>query len=81
MLCVADQDSSLIISGNGDVIEPENDIMAIGSGGAFAQASALALMKNTKLDAKTIAVEALNIASEISVYTNNNIIIEELTNK
>ena len=77
LLCVADQDSSLIISGNGDVIEPENDIMAIGSGGAFAQASALALMKNTKLDAKTIAVEALNIASEICVYTNNNIIIEE----
>ena len=55
--------------------------MAIGSGGAFAQASALALMKNTKLDAKTIAVEALNIASEICVYTNNNIIIEELTKK
>ena len=81
LLCVADQDSSLIISGNGDVIEPENDIMAIGSGGAFAQASALALMKNTKLDAKTIAVEALNIASEICVYTNNNIIIEELTKK
>ena len=81
LLCVADQDSSLIISGNGDVIEPENDIMAIGSGGAFAQASALALMKNTKLDAKTIAVEALNIASEICVYRNNNIIIEELTKK
>ena len=55
--------------------------MAIGSGGYFAQASALALMKNTKLDAKTIAKESLNIASEICVYTNNNIIIEELIKK
>ena len=81
LLCVADQESSFIISGNGDVIEPENNIMAIGSGGSFAQASALALMKNTKLDAKTIAKESLNIASEICVYTNNNIIIEELIKK
>ena len=81
LLCVADQESSFIISGNGDVIEPENNIMAIGSGGSFAQAAALALMKNTKLDAKTIAKESLNIASEICVYTNNNIIIEELIKK
>ena len=81
LLCVSDQESSFIISGNGDVIEPENNIMAIGSGGSFAQASALALMKNTKLDAKTIAKESLNIASEICVYTNNNIIIEELIKK
>ena len=81
LLCVADHESSFIISGNGDVIEPENNIMAIGSGGSFAQASALALMKNTKLDAKTIAKESLNIASEICVYTNNNIIIEELIKK
>ena len=81
LLCVADEESSFIISGNGDVIEPENNIMAIGSGGSFAQASALALMKNTKLDAKTIAKESLNIASVICVYTNNNIIIEELIKK
>ena len=81
LLCVADQESSFIISGNGDVIEPENKIVAIGSGRSFAQASALALMKNTKLDAKTIAKESLNIASEICVYTNNNIIIEELIKK
>ena len=81
LLCVADQESSFIISGIGDVIEPENNIMAIGSGGSFAQASALALMKNTKLDAKTIAKESLNIASEICVYTNNNIIIQELIKK
>ena len=69
LLCVADDEISFIISGNGDVIEPENDIMAIGSGGAFAQASALALMKNTKLDAVKIAKEALKIASEICVYS------------
>ena len=81
LLCVADEESSFIISGNGDVIEPENNIMAIGSGGSFAQAAALALMKNTKFDAKTIAKESLNIASEICVYTNNNIIIEELIKK
>ena len=81
LLCVADQESSFILSGNGDVIEPENNIMAIGSGGSFAQASALALMKNTKLDAKTIAKESLNIAREICVYTNNNIIIQELIKK
>jgi ATP-dependent HslUV protease subunit HslV len=81
LLCVADDESSFIISGNGDVIEPENDIMAIGSGGAFAQASALALMKNTKLDAVKIAKEALKIASEICVYTNNNVIVEELPKK
>jgi len=81
LLCVADEENSFIISGNGDVIEPENDIMAIGSGGAFAQASALALMQNTKLDAVKIAKEALKIASEICVYTNNNVIVEELPKK
>ena len=81
LLCVADKESSFIISGNGDVIEPENNIMAIGSGGAFAQASALALMNHTKLDAATIAQESLKIAGEICVYTNHSITVEELAEK
>lgn len=81
LLCVADKESSFIISGNGDVIEPENNIMAIGSGGAFAQASALALMNHTKLDASTIVQESLKIAGEICVYTNHSITVEELAEK
>jgi ATP-dependent HslUV protease subunit HslV len=78
LLCVADTESSFIISGNGDVIEPENDLMAIGSGGAYAQAAALALLQNTNLDAKDIAEKALLIAGDICVFTNQNITIEEL---
>ena len=78
LLCVADADTSLIISGNGDVIEPENDLMAIGSGGPYAQAAALALVGNTDLEARTIVEKALKIAGDICVYTNQNIIIEEL---
>ena len=78
LLCVADADTSLIISGNGDVIEPEHDLMAIGSGGPFAQAAALALLQNTDLDARDIVERALNIAGDICVYTNQNIVIEEL---
>ncbi len=78
LLCVADTDSSFIISGNGDVIEPEDDLMAIGSGGPYAQAAALALVKNTDLDAKTIVEKSLNIAGDICVYTNQNIVIESL---
>jgi ATP-dependent HslUV protease subunit HslV len=78
LLCVADKESSFIISGNGDVIEPEHDLMAIGSGGPFAQAAALALLRNTSLDARAIAENALNIAAEICVYTNSNIVVEEL---
>lgn len=78
LLCVADKESSFIISGNGDVIEPENDLMAIGSGGPYAQAAALALLRNTGLDARAIAEQALNIAGEICVYTNQNVIVEEL---
>ncbi len=78
LLCVADSESSFIISGNGDVIEPEHDLMAIGSGGPFAQAAALALLQNTDLEARDIVVKALNIAGEICVYTNQNIIVEEL---
>jgi ATP-dependent HslUV protease subunit HslV len=78
LLCVADEESSFIISGNGDVIEPENDLMAIGSGGPFAQAAALALLQNTELGARDIAERALTIAGDICVYTNQNIVIEEL---
>jgi ATP-dependent HslUV protease subunit HslV len=78
LLCVADEESSLIISGNGDVIEPEHDLMAIGSGGPYAQAAALALMQNTDLGARDIAEKALSIAGDICVYTNQNIVIEEL---
>ena len=78
LLCVADKQNSFIISGNGDVIEPENDLMAIGSGGPFAQAAALALLNNTDLEAADIVEKALNIAGDICVYTNHNVIIEEL---
>ncbi|MGB5510219.1 MAG: ATP-dependent protease subunit HslV [Woeseiaceae bacterium] len=78
LLCVADKDASFIISGNGDVIEPEDDLMAIGSGGPFAQAAASALLKNTDLSAREIVEKALLIAGEICVYTNQHITIEEL---
>ena len=78
LLCVADAESSFIISGNGDVIEPENDLMAIGSGGPYAQAAALALMENTELSAREIAEKALMIAGQICVFTNQNIVVEEL---
>ncbi len=78
LLCVADRDASLIISGNGDVIEPENDLMAIGSGGPYAQAAALALSENTDLGAREITEQALRIAGRICVYTNENIVVEEL---
>ena len=78
LLCVADKDNSFIISGNGDVIEPENSLMAIGSGGPYAQAAAQALMQNTDLDAREIVEKALRIAGDICVYTNQNITLEEL---
>ncbi len=78
LLCVADTESSFVVSGNGDVIEPENDIMAIGSGGPYAQAAALALLQNTKLEATDIAKKALLIAGDICVFTNQNITVEEL---
>jgi len=78
LLVVADRETSLIISGNGDVIDPEHALMAIGSGGPFAQAAALALIDNTELDARTITEKALNIAADICVYTNQNLTIEEL---
>ena len=78
LLCIADRESSFVVSGNGDVIEPEHDLMAIGSGGPYAQAAALALLRNTELDARAIAEQALNIAGEICIYTNQNVIVEEL---
>ncbi len=81
LLCVADQETSFIISGNGDVIEPENDLMAIGSGGPYAQAAALALLRNTDLTATEIVEKALSIAADICVYTNKNIVIEEIPAK
>ena len=78
LLVVADETQSLLISGTGDVIEPEHDLVAIGSGGAYAQAAALALLENTDLDARTIVTKALTIAAEICIYTNSEITIEEL---
>tara|TARA_B110000977_G_scaffold107308_1_gene139741 strand:- start:3483 stop:4022 length:540 start_codon:yes stop_codon:yes gene_type:complete len=78
LLIVADKDASLIITGNGDVIEPEEGIMAIGSGGTFAMAAARALLQNTDLDAEDIVRKSLTIAADICVYTNHNHTIEEL---
>ena len=78
LLCVADKESSLIITGNGDVIEPENDLVAIGSGGPFAQSAASALLNNTDLSAREIVEKGLTIAGDICIYTNNNLTIEEL---
>ncbi len=78
LLVVADKESSLIITGNGDVIEPENSLMAIGSGGPFAQAAARALLENSDHDARTIVEKALGIAADICVFTNHNLTIEEL---
>lgn len=78
LLLVADRDASLIITGNGDVVEPEDSLMAIGSGGAFAQAAAKALLTNTELDARSIVEKGLNIAADICVYTNHHLTIEEL---
>lgn len=78
LLCVADKDASFIISGNGDVIEPENDVMAIGSGGSYAKAAAQALLDNTEINAREIVEKALTIAADICIYTNHSLTIEEL---
>lgn len=78
LLAVADENASLIISGNGDVIQPEDDLIAIGSGGSFAQASARALLENTDLDARTIVEKSLKIAGDICIYTNQNHAFEEI---
>jgi ATP-dependent HslUV protease, peptidase subunit HslV len=78
LLAVADAETSLIISGTGDVIEPEDGLIAIGSGGMYALSAARALLAHTELDAKTVAIEALNIAGDICIYTNRNIVCEVL---
>lgn len=79
LLAVADHKVSYIISGNGDVIEPEHGLMAIGSGGPYAQAAARALLENTDLSARAIVEKALNIAADICIYTNAYVAIEELS--
>lgn len=78
LLLVADSKSTFLLSGNGDVIEPDDGVCAIGSGGPFALASARALVKHTKLSAKEVAQEAMRLASEICIFTNANFSIEEL---
>ncbi|MFQ5450832.1 MAG: ATP-dependent protease subunit HslV [Nitrospinaceae bacterium] len=78
MLIVADKEKSFLISGTGDVIEPDDGILAIGSGGMYALAAAKALIQHSDLDAKTIVEEAMNIAQSICIYTNSQITIEEL---
>ena len=78
LLVVADQETSLIVTGNGDVIEPDDAIMAIGSGGSYALAAARALLNNTELDAREIVKKGLTIAGDICVYTNQQQTIEEL---
>ena len=77
-MIVADSEQMFVLSGVGDVIEPENGIAAIGSGGNYALAAARALAKNTDMDARTIAVEAMTVASEICIFTNNNLVVEEV---
>lgn len=81
LLAIADEKTSLIISGTGDVIEPEQDLIAIGSGGPYAQAAARALLESTQLGAREIVEKALTIAGDICIYTNHNLRIEELDAK
>jgi ATP-dependent HslUV protease subunit HslV len=78
LLVVADKKTSFLLSGNGDVIAPDEGVLAIGSGGSYALAAARALIKHTDLSAREIAVEAMRIAGEICIYSNQNIIVEEL---
>ena len=78
LLAVADKNASLIITGNGDVIEPEQNLIAIGSGGPFAQSAATALLENSELSARDIVEKSLGIAADICIYTNHNRTIEEL---
>jgi ATP-dependent HslUV protease subunit HslV len=78
LMIVADKTTSLLISGSGDLIEPDDGILAIGSGGNYALAAARALAKNTEMDAASIARESMRIAGEICVYTNSNVTVEEL---
>jgi ATP-dependent HslUV protease subunit HslV len=79
MLAVADRQASLVITGNGDVLEPERGLIAIGSGGAYAQAAALALLDHTELDAESIVRQSLRIAGDICIYTNQQHTIETLS--
>ena len=78
LLAVADRETSLVISGTGDVIEPDDGVVAIGSGGPYALSAARALSAHTDLDPKTIAVEAIRIAGDVCIYTNGNVVVEEL---
>lgn len=78
LLLVADTGSTFILSGTGDVIEPDNEVAAIGSGGPFAKAAATALVENTKLSARDIVEKSMSIAGKICIYTNENIVVEEL---
>ncbi len=78
LLVVADKEASLILTGTGDVVEPEDSLMAIGSGGSYAQAAARAMLDTTELDAREIVERGLQIAADICVYTNHNLVIEEL---
>ncbi|MFK8021926.1 MAG: ATP-dependent protease subunit HslV [Pseudomonadales bacterium] len=81
LLAVADEETSLIITGNGDVIEPEDSLIAIGSGGPFAQAAARALIDNSELSAREVVEKSLGIAADICIYTNHQRTIEELDSK
>ena len=78
LMIVANKDVSLLLSGTGDVIETDDGILAIGSGGPYANSAAKALLKNTNMNAKEVAIESLNIAADICVYTNHNIVLEEI---
>src|SRR5574344_34697 len=78
LMIVADKDNLLVVSGNGEVVEPDNGICAIGSGGNYALAAAEALVQNTTLNAKEIATKAIGIASDICIFTNKNIVVEEI---
>jgi ATP-dependent HslUV protease subunit HslV len=78
LLIVADSKGTFILSGNGDVIEPDDGLVAIGSGGTFALSAARALVKHSKLNAKDLAMEAMRIASEICIFTNDNFTVEEI---
>ena len=78
LLLVADKDKTLLISGTGDVIEPDEGVMAIGSGGPYAYSAARALFNNTNLGALEVIKEAMNIASDVCIYTNDNLVVEEL---
>jgi len=78
LLIVADATATLTISGNGDVIEPQHPVTAIGSGGAYAESAARALLENTELDARAVVEKSLSIAADICIYTNHNLTVEEL---